>query len=204
MAKRMLVFLAIGALILGACGDVASQTDRQATAVMAAAYATLSAQPPPAEIVIVVTPPPPTPEVEPSPPAAATTGPRFNPDGDPWCFDRPDPVLDKEWQVSAPRDVVVIGDSAEIGLRNKWGGSGESYEITARVIAPDGSEARALVRLTADSWANLVFPDDFASGDTWQRGVYTIIWEIEGGFIACDGFVTGGGASQSAIVRRAT
>jgi hypothetical protein len=40
----------------------------------------------------------------------------------------------------------------------------------------------------------LVYPDDFAGGGTGQRGAYTIIWETEGVFIACDGFVVGGGA----------
>jgi hypothetical protein len=42
----------------------------------------------------------------------------------------------------------------------------------------------------------LVYPADFVSGDTDQRGAYTIIWESTGVFVACDGFVVAGGASQ--------
>jgi parallel beta-helix repeat protein len=121
------------------------------------------------------------------------TGPRFNPAGDPWCYNTPEAVVAGDWQVVAPREMVLIGDSAEIGLRDKAGQSGVSYTVTARVIAPDDSEATATGTLTADQWLTLVYPDDFGSA-LEQRGAYTIIWEIEGNFVACDGFIVGGGA----------
>jgi hypothetical protein len=41
---------------------------------------------------------------------------------------------------------------------------------------------------------NFVYPDDF--GNTSEtRGTYTIVWESDGGFLACQGFAMGGGAS---------
>jgi len=123
-------------------------------------------------------------------------GPLFNPDGDPWCFNVPQEVAAGDWQVVAPREVVVIGDKAEIDLRNQAATSTDAYPITARIIAPDGSEARAETRLTGNDWISLVYPDDFGPGEIGQRGAYTIIWESEGTFIACDGFIVGGGASQ--------
>jgi hypothetical protein len=125
-----------------------------------------------------------------------TLGPRFNPDGDPWCLNVPDEAFAGDWQVVAPREVVVIGDSAEIGLRNKQAGSADTYPITVRVIAPDESEASANSTITMGEWTMLVYPDDFVSGNTDQRGAYTIIWESGGVFIACDGFIVAGGASQ--------
>ena len=122
------------------------------------------------------------------------TGPRFNPAGDPWCYNTPEAVVAGDWQVVAPRDVVLIGDPAEIALRDVAGQGGVIYTVTARLIAPDDSEATATGTLTADQWLTLVYPDDFGGGIAGQRGAYTIIWEIEGNFVACDGFIIGGGA----------
>ena len=48
--------------------------------------------------------------------------------------------------------------------------------------------------MTGEEWLMLVYPDDFDTGQTNQRGAYTIIWETEGQFVACDGFEIGGGA----------
>ena len=131
---------------------------------------------------------------------AKNKSPRFNPDGDPWCFNTPDEAFAGDWLLAAPRDVIVIGDPAELGLRNKEDESGSTYPLTVRVIAPDGSEASAEATLTGDEWTALTYPDDFAGPDldtemgVPQRGAYTVIWESQGVFIACDGFIAGGGA----------
>jgi hypothetical protein len=129
------------------------------------------------------------------PPLPVTPNPRFNPEGDPWCFDTPDQVVAGDWQVVAPRDLVVIGEAAELALRDTVGQPGTEYRVTARVLAPDGLEATSSATLVANEWAQLVFPDYFLGAATDQRGAYTIVWEIEGNFVACDGFVVGGGAS---------
>lgn len=47
----------------------------------------------------------------------------------------------------------------------------------------------------ADEDAILAYPEAFDGGSTGIRGAYTVVWEIDGGFVACDGFVTIGGAS---------
>ena len=124
----------------------------------------------------------------------SAAGPRFNPDGDPWCFDAPDPVIDRNWQVSAPRETVNAGESVEIGLRNKFGENSEVYYVVARVIGPDDAEVSVTTELRADEWATLMYPDDFSKADPIMPGVYTVIWEVlDEGFVACDGFqVTGG------------
>lgn len=132
---------------------------------------------------------------EPTPKSVA--GPRFNPDGEPWCFDAPEPVIDRDWQVSAPREAVNIGESVEIGLRNKFGESNEFYAIWVRVIAPDGSEAGVTTEVSADEWTMLMYPDDFPDAGPMGNGIYTVIWEIaDQGFVACDGFEVVGGASS--------
>jgi parallel beta-helix repeat protein len=126
----------------------------------------------------------------------AANAPRFNPAGDPWCLNMPDSVVGGDWQVVAPREVTFPGDPAEIGLRNNAGQAGSEYPVTVRVIVPDESEATASATLVADQWVQLVYPDDFAGGDTSQRGAYTVLWELESNLIACDGFLVGGGAGQ--------
>lgn len=126
---------------------------------------------------------------------APPRGPRFNPNGDPWCFNTPEVGAAGDWQVVAPREMVLPGDRAEIGLRNNAGQQGASRSITARIIAPDEREAVSTPTMNGAEWVMLLYPDDFESGQTGQRGAYTIIWETEGQFVACDGFVVGGGAS---------
>ncbi len=129
---------------------------------------------------------------------AGLSRPRWNGGGEPWCLNTPDEVFAGDWQVSAPREVVLPGDPAEIGLRNKAAAGSAvltSYPITAQIIAPDGSEATASGTLMGDEWVTLLSPQDFAGGDTLQRGAYTILWTSQGVFIACDGFSVGGGAS---------
>jgi hypothetical protein len=124
--------------------------------------------------------------------------PRYNPDANegygPICFNRPQSAIEREWQTAAGMHSVLLGDSVELSLRNKWGEPGETCQVTVRVVAPDGAETSAVTTLTADEDAILIYPDDFG-GSTEARGAYTVIWEIDGGFIVCDGFVTFGGAS---------
>jgi parallel beta-helix repeat protein len=124
--------------------------------------------------------------------------PRYNPDAlqntGPLCFNRPQPAIDREWQTAAGTRSVLLGDSVELSLRNKWGEPDEVYQVTVRVVAPDGTETSAVTTLRSDEDAILVYPGDFG-GSTGLRGAYTVIWEIDGGFIACDGFITSGGAS---------
>ena len=119
----------------------------------------------------------------------AVSQPHFDP-SEGWCLYAPAPVLERSWQVSAPPQALLPGQSAEIGLRSKFGQSEETYVVVARVIAPDGSEASAVTAVVADEWAMLVYPYDF-SAPPISYGVYTVIWElVSQGFIACHGFQT--------------
>ena len=84
------------------------------------------------------------------------------------------------------------GEVVELGLRNKFGVEGETYWAGARVIAPDGSSSVGTTMVSADAWGYVLYPNDFPGGSPVYAGVYTVVWEIEGGFIACDGFVVEG------------
>jgi parallel beta-helix repeat protein len=125
--------------------------------------------------------------------------PRYNPDFlqgyGPICFSSPQPAIDREWQTACGTRQVVLGDSVELSLRNKWGEPGEAYDVTVRVVDPEGTETRALISLVYDEEGIAIYPDDFASASSESRGAYTVIWEINGGFVACDGFDVFGGAS---------
>jgi hypothetical protein len=110
-------------------------------------------------------------------------------------LDAPDAGVAGNWQVVAPREPVFPGQSAEIGLRSE-GGSGGSYSITARVIAPDETETQTTRTVDDGDWAMLQFPEDFEAGDTALRGAYTILWEVDGDFVSCDGFRVAGGAGM--------
>ncbi len=131
----------------------------------------------------------------PAPTPAPTASPGQRPAFDPAAFTCPgvpSPAIDREWQVSAPRGQpgpVRPGEVVELGLRNKFGAEGESYFAGARVIAPDGVSYVATASLSADAWAYVHYPGDFAGAVPLAPGVYTVVWEIDGGFIACDGFV---------------
>ncbi len=118
-------------------------------------------------------------------------GPQFDP-AVTYCVDTPNPTIDRTWQVSAPRGVpgpVRPGEVVELGLRNKFGASDETYWAGARVIWPDGTSFVAATSVIGDEWGNVVYPSDFAGAVPLAAGTYTVIWEIDGGFIACDGFV---------------
>lgn len=114
------------------------------------------------------------------------------------CVNQPAPVIDASWQTSAPRsgsDSVYAGDSLQIGLRNKFDGPNDVYSVAAEVIAPDGSVTVANTVVSGSDWAYLTYPDDFAPAylaGTFS-GTFTIVWETESGFLACDGFTVQGG-----------
>jgi parallel beta-helix repeat protein len=138
--------------------------------------------------------------------AKRTKGPDIGSADDLRCADGPIELADGDWTTAAPTDVVVIGDSAQLGLRNRAGQHGETDPITATVVAPDGSEAQARSFIEADDWTVLVYPEDFsASGahegtfvageGVTQRGEHTVIWESNGKPLGCDTFTVGGGAS---------
>ena len=139
------------------------------------------------------------------------TGPGVAPVDNRRCAVGPEGTADGQWLAAAPDDVVVIGDSAQIGLRHSAGQAGDVVPISAIVIAPDGSRAQAHSFLEGDRWTALIYPADFSSVDSssvdadgalfaadegvGQRGEYTIVWESREKVIACDGFTVGGGAS---------
>lgn len=75
----------------------------------------------------------------------------------------------------------------QIGLRDKFGDT-DNYDVTATVLMPDGSLARADTTLTGTDWAYLQFPDDFDGGSTDLAGAYTVPWTIDDSLVACDGF----------------
>jgi hypothetical protein len=115
-------------------------------------------------------------------------GPLF--DGD-RCNPYPIPVVDREWQVSAPRGIpgtVLPGEIVQIGLRNKFGAAQEFHYISARVVRPDGTSTTQDAPLYRDTWTDFLFPTDFAGAQPLTPGLYTVIWESQGGFLACDGF----------------
>lgn len=133
-------------------------------------------------------------------------GPGIAPAGDRQCPSGSEGIDSGEWSTAAPDDIVVIGDSAQIGLRHRAGQRGDVVPISAIVIAPDGSRAQARSFLEGDEWTALIYPEDFstieAGGPTFvtdegvgQRGEYTVIWESQDKVITCDQFLVGGGAS---------
>lgn len=95
------------------------------------------------------------------------------------------------WQTAAPRagvDVVKVNTTAQLGLRNKSGQNTDSLPFIVKVYQPDASINVGRGVLQADKWAEQIFPKDFQSGTTSSKGVYTVIYEIYGVSVACDGF----------------
>ena len=93
--------------------------------------------------------------------------------------------------MSAPRGqpaAVRSNDVVEVGLRNKFGSPGESYSVLVRVIDPKGTGFTTTARVEGDTWAYVNYPSDFPSASPVYPGVYTVVWEVKDGFIACDGF----------------
>ncbi len=95
------------------------------------------------------------------------------------------------WQTSAPRvaaEMPKVNTVAQIGLRNKFGKTNESFEFVVKVYQPDGTINVGRGVLKADQWAMQNFPKDFQSGTTSKPGVYTSVYELYGVPVACDGF----------------
>lgn len=127
----------------------------------------------------------------PTPQLAVASLPRFNP-GTYGCdgFDYSKPTVPGTWQVSAPRGIpgpVRPSEVIQIGLRSKFGN--DAVYVSARVIRPDGSSTTKATGVLDSNWAYLTFPTDFAGAVALTPGTYTILWESNGGPIACDGFV---------------
>jgi len=184
------VLLPAAMLLAAACGGGGEETTPTSTPTPAA---TETPEPQP---TATSTRPAPTATMEPTqaPPTDAqpeTGGPRFDP-ASLSCVDAPSPTIDREWQVSAPRGVpgpVRPGEVTELGLRNKFGASDESYWAGARVIAPDGTSFTTATSVTGDAWGYVIYPTGFSGAVPLGPGAYTVVWEINGGYIACDGFV---------------
>ena len=86
------------------------------------------------------------------------------------------------WQVSAPREPIALGDTAELGLRNKWGSDGECYDFVAEVLDPDGNYASGEDTVCAAEWTYLSYYD------TWVAGTYSVYYSIQGQVVATDSF----------------
>jgi hypothetical protein len=93
---------------------------------------------------------------------------------------------------SQPNQPGKPGQPVKIGLRVKFGEASDDYEATVTVIAPDGSLASAQTAVKADKWGELIYPRDFAGARPTVPGIYTIVWQIKGGFVTCYGFEVGG------------
>ncbi len=186
--KPLLGSMAVATLVLGwSCGRSSSTTPK-ASPSAAAAVASLA----PASPTIAVAPTPiPSPAAAATPSPEASNGPRFT--GEALrCLDQPSPAIARSWQVSAPRGVpapVRPGEVVQVGLRNKYGTADEQYYVSARVVMPDGSSTSAATYITGDAWAYLLYPGDFVGAAPVVAGTYTVVWETEAGFLACDGFV---------------
>lgn len=160
------------------------------------ATATVTAE---AEATPEATPTPPTsPEPEETPGEAPSA--RFDPEIY-TCVDTPpfqatedfDPTA-YIWQVSAPRQptsTVRPGDVVELGLRIKLGTPSDVFDFTAQVIDPAGDVSRSNGTVQSDSWTYLDYPADFGASPT-VPGTYTVIYEVNDTFVACDGFVVEG------------
>jgi nucleoside phosphorylase len=105
------------------------------------------------------------------------------------------PVIPGQWQVSAPRNldagrVVRPGQVVTIGLRKKFGQQHEMYWVSATVFAPDGTSTQIERVLKGDEWTEVNYPTDFVGAPvSYPPGIYTVLWEVSEGFIACDGFL---------------
>jgi hypothetical protein len=106
------------------------------------------------------------------------------------CLDPPSPSIGREWQVSAPRGSPVVhpGEVVELGLRNKFGTAGEVYTATATVVLVGTPQHTSETAVEADAWGYVHYPTDFAGAEPVEPGLYTVLWSINNGFIACDGF----------------
>ena len=100
-------------------------------------------------------------------------------------------VIDRQWQVSAPRNPLRVGQTITVGLRDKNGENGQRMQIRARIVGTASLLESKPVTLTDDNFTNVEFPRDFRPTQSLPPGGYTVLWQLaeNGGFLACDGFV---------------
>lgn len=96
------------------------------------------------------------------------------------------------WLVSSPRGwpgPIRPGGIATLSLRDKYGTV--TRLVSADVVAPDGTSARAASAIFGNNALDFAYPSDFTGASPLGAGVYTVIWRATTGdrFIACDGFV---------------
>lgn len=94
----------------------------------------------------------------------------------------PGDVTSLTWQVSAPREPIAAGDTAELGLRDKWGSPGECYDFGVDVVDPDGYLSSGDATVCADEWTYLDY------SDTWVSGTYSVYYSIQAEVVATDSF----------------
>ncbi len=100
-------------------------------------------------------------------------------------------VLDRQWQVSAPRSPQPVGQPVAVGLREKYADTGHRLLVRARIVGAAAPLESKPVLMVDDSFANVEFPRDFPPTQPLGPGAYTVLWQLAetGGFLACDGFV---------------
>ena len=127
--------------------------------------------------------------------------PKYNPNTEN-CEGMPEPLIKPEsfpnfnpnnysWQFSAPRGIpgkTYMGEVISLGLRNKYGENKDNFYFSVRVEQPNGNASTTENVLSTDNWAYSDYPTDSNSGDTNQTGPYTVIYQIYGVIVACDGF----------------
>jgi hypothetical protein len=107
------------------------------------------------------------------------------------CRPYPKPVIDRQWQLSGPRNPLSIGQGFTVGLREKYADTGYRLVVRARIVGGATRLDSEPVTLVDDNFANREFPRDFQPVQKLEAGTYTVIWVVDerGGFLACDGFV---------------
>ena len=100
-------------------------------------------------------------------------------------------VIDRQWQVSAPRTQQRVGQQLILGLRDKYGEKGQRLMVRARIVGAASLLESKPVAVVDDNFANIEFPRDFPPTQPLSPGPYTVLWLVaeNSGFLACDGFV---------------
>src|SRR5687768_1646818 len=70
-------------------------------------------------------------------------------------------VIDRQWQVSAPRTQQRVGQQLILGLRDKNGEKGQRLMVRARIVGGASRLESKPVAVTDDLFANIEFPRDF-------------------------------------------